>query len=272
MNLDILSLWNFNDPALSEARFREVLGSASLEDALILQTQIARTFGLRGDFTRAQEILAAIEAKVRGSSPAVQARYWLELGRTYSSATHSPDTQTEDAKVQARKAYLEAEALAKAAGIDDLAVDALHMLAFVDPKPEEQLAWDLRALEVVENSSQEAARKWEGSIRNNVGYALHQLGRYDEALQQFQMALAVRERTGNAQSVRIAYWMIAWTYRTMNRLNEALEIQLRLEKECETAGDPDPYVFEELEYIYRAIGNTDQAGLYAALLEKTRRT
>jgi hypothetical protein len=58
--------------------------------------------------------------------------------------------------------------------------------------------------------------------------------------------------------------MIAWNLRAMGRLEEALEIQLRLEKECEAAGEPDPYVFEELEALYRLLGNLERAEFYAA--------
>ena len=32
----------------------------------------------------------------------------------------------------------------------------------------------------------------------------------------------------------------------------ALDIQLRQKSECEAAGAPDPYVFEEFEILYRA--------------------
>jgi hypothetical protein len=45
--VDVDALWNFNDPAVSEARFREVLVKAQGDDALVLRTQIARTLGLR---------------------------------------------------------------------------------------------------------------------------------------------------------------------------------------------------------------------------------
>jgi hypothetical protein len=50
----------------------------------------------------------------------------------------------------------------------------------------------------------------------------------------------------------------------MGRLLEALAIQLRLEKECDATGEPDPYVFEELEHLYRALQDTERADFYAA--------
>jgi tetratricopeptide (TPR) repeat protein len=104
--------------------------------------------------------------------------------------------------------------------------------------PADQLKWAQEALAVVEASSQADAKKWEASIRNNVGYALHQQGRYAEALDQFALALACRERAGVAEPIRVARWMVAWTLRALDRLDEALDMQLRLERQCAAAGAP----------------------------------
>jgi len=52
--------------------------------------------------------------------------------------------------------------------------------------------------------------------------------------------------------------------RAMGRLDEAMEIQLRLERECDDAGEPDPYVFEELELLYQALNDSEKAEFYAA--------
>jgi hypothetical protein len=59
--------------------------------------------------------------------------------------------------------------------------------------------------------------------------------------------------------------MVAWTLRALGRADEALEIQLRLERECDDAHAPDQYVYEELEILYRARGNGDKAKHYAEL-------
>jgi GNAT superfamily N-acetyltransferase len=262
--IDISTLWDFNRPEISEERFRAALSSASVDDAFILQTQIARSYGLREDFSMAQQILFDIEAQIQNASAEAQARYYLELGRTYSSATHPPESQTAETQELARAAYLRAYELARDANLDSLAIDALHMLTFVDTAPEEQLEWNYKAIALMVASSQPDALKWAGALHNNSGYAMHLLGRYDDALAEFKQALAAHERNGNPQTVRIAYWMIAWTLRSLGQLNEALEIQLRLEKEWDEAGEPDPYVFEELETLYQALGNPEKAKFYAS--------
>ncbi len=262
---DFAQLWDFSKPAVSEQRFRAALQTAEGDDALILQTQIARTYGLRKDFAKARDLLKSIATSVSTAGAEARARYALELGRTYASATHPPETQTAEAKSRARAAYESALEIARAAHLDGLAIDALHMLAFVDTAPADQLKWGQESLAVVEASSQPATKKWEASVRNNIGYALHQLGRFDEALVQFKQAVVLRERGTNAESIRTAHWMVAWTLRALGRMDEALAIQLRLERECEAAKAPDPYVYEELEILYRAKGDESRAGRYAEL-------
>lgn len=264
MAIDLTPLWDFGKPADTEQRFLAALEGASPEDALILQTQIARTHGMRRDFARAQAILAAIQDDALVASPEAQVRYFLELGRTFASATHPPESQTSEAIDAARSLYLQAFDVARANELDGLAIDALHMMAFVDKEPEAQLEWDRKALAYLEQSNQPEAKAWEGSLRNNVGYALYQQGRYEDAVEEFIHSLMAHERVGKPRNVRVAYWMIAWTYRAQERFQEALEIQLRLERECAEAGEPDPYVFKELGLLYRALGDVERAEHYEA--------
>ena len=265
MAIDVTPLWNFDDPVESEQRFRSALATATGDDAIVLQTQISRSYGLRGDFAKAREILESLEPLLRTAGAEARSRYWLELGRTYASATHPPESQTRETKERARTAYMQAVEIARSGQLDGLAIDALHMLAFVDTEPADQLKWGQDALAIVQASSQSPAKDWEASIRNNVGYALYQLGRYDEALDQFEHAVPLRERGKNVEATRTAYWMVAWTLRALNRVDEALKIQLRLEQERQAAGIPSPYVFEELELLYRARGDAARARHYAEL-------
>jgi tetratricopeptide (TPR) repeat protein len=265
MAIDLKPLWNFDDPRQSERRFRAALVTAIGDDALILQTQIARSYGLRGDFPKAQEILKGLEPQLQAAGVEARARHSLELGRTYASATHSPESQTSEAKGRARTAYKQAYQIAKSGQLDGLAVDALHMLAFVDTAPADQLKWGQEALAIAQASSQPSAKNWEASLRNNIGHAFYELGRYEEALYQFRQAVILRDRGEDVQAKRIARWMVGWTLRALNHIDEALETQLCLERECEAGGAPSPYVFGELELLYRASGDELRANHYAGL-------
>jgi tetratricopeptide (TPR) repeat protein len=269
MAIDLKPMWDFNDPAQSEQRFRTALAGASADDAFVLQTQIARTYGLRRDFSRAQDILKGLEAQLASVGPQARVCYWLELGRTDASTTHRPESHTPQAIERARTAYTAAYELAKVHGLDRFAIDALHMLAFVDCEPADQLKWGQEALAIALASSQPSAKSWEGSLRNNIGCALHGLGRYGEALEHFEQALVLRERGPDIQATRIASWMVGWTLRALDRVEEALEIQLRLERERAAAGAPSPFVFGELELLYRAKGAVERADHYAQLKTAT---
>jgi tetratricopeptide (TPR) repeat protein len=268
--IEIGPLWDYSQPEASEQRFRAALAGAQGDDVLILQTQIARTYSLRRDFARAREILQEVERALPRVGHEARTRYWLELGRTYASGVHPRETQTPDALETARGHFQHALEVARAGQLDGLEVDAIHMMAMVDTAPTDQLKWGREALAVLLASEQPAARRWEGSIRNNIGCALHGLGRYAEALEEFEQALVLRQASGNAEAIHAARWMIAWTLRALRREDEALAIQLALEQEAEAAGRPDPCVFEELELLYRARGEADRAAHYARRREAAR--
>lgn len=269
MAIDLAPLWDFSKPALSEDRFRAALATAQGDDALILKTQIARTWGLRRDFERARQILAEVQPQIAQAGAEAQALYWLELGRTWASATHKPEQLTPDAKTRARNAYDRALAIAKAAKLDGLAIDTVHMYAFIDTAPEDGIRWADEGLKLANASTQPAARHWKAVLHNNRGVALNQLKRHEEALVEFKTALPLYEAGGNTTYIRIAHWMIANTLRLMSHLDEARDIQLRLEREWDADHAPDPYVFEELELIYRAQGDAERADHYAARLKAT---
>jgi tetratricopeptide (TPR) repeat protein len=139
------------------------------------------------------------------------------------------------------------------------------MMAIVETDPTAQVAWIEQGLEIARTSDEPAARRWEASLRNNLGMALHELGRDEDALAAFQRALALREASGDEGAIRVAWWMVAWVLRHLGRPAEALTIQLRLEREGDAAGEPDPYVYEELELLFRVLGDEEQAAHYAAL-------
>jgi tetratricopeptide (TPR) repeat protein len=260
--VDVSALWDFSDPKLSERRFREALNIAAGDDRLILQTQIARTYALRKDFSAARDVLQAIASAVADAGAEARARYWLELGRTHASHRHDPASQTPQSLTLARNAFSTALTIARAARLDDLVIDALHMFVFVDTAPEDQLRWNREALAVIAQSEQPAAKRWEASIRSNAGEALYDLGRFDEALEFFQRALFLREQSADARGARDARWHIARILRVKNQLDDALEIQLSLEREADAAQQPRYYIYEELQLIYQAKGDSDRAVKY----------
>ena len=200
--MDVGPLWNFADPAASEAAFRAALARGpALDDALTLETQVARSLGLRSLFAEGHAVLDAVDARLGAAGAEPRVRSLLERGRLHRSAK---------APAPARPLFEEAATRAEAAGLGALHVDALHMLALVAPDPSEELRANERALAVALASSEPAVQRWEAPLAHNIGMALHGLGRHDDALAAFRRALAARQSAGRPAETRVARWMVAW--------------------------------------------------------------
>jgi tetratricopeptide (TPR) repeat protein len=74
-------------------------------------------------------------------------------------------------------------------------------------------------------------------------------GDFERALATFEEALAARKRIGDAVTIRVARWMIAWSLRNLGRRDEAREIQQSLKRELGSIGVVDEYVDEELALL-----------------------
>ncbi len=268
--VDLSVLWDFGNPALSEQRFKAALAGASADDALVLQTQIARSFGLRRDFASARQLLASLQPQLASASAEARVRHALEWGRAHASGRHPPEAVDEAAKAEARQSWQQALALAREAALDDLAIDAIHMFAFIDTAPAQQQHWAEQALAVVLGSEQPAARRWEASVRNNLGLSLEQQGRHAEALAQYQQALDLRRKSGHAQNTLVAGYMVARSLRFQGRADEALVLQHQLLHDSEALGAADPFVLDELALLYRARGDAAQADAAAERARQLR--
>jgi tetratricopeptide (TPR) repeat protein len=230
------AMWDVADPAGSAVRFaaaRNELDPGSLR-AWELATQQARALGLAGRFAEGHALLDDLQRAGADAHPVVRARMALERGRLLNSAGNP---------AAAVPSFLAALPAAEAASRDDLAADALHMLAIADPGQESR--WYAQGVQLAEASSDPSARRWLGPLHNNHGWALHDMGRYDEALVSFHAAFDAYRTTGDAESVRIAEWTIARGLRSLGRMDDALVIQRRLKAD----GPPDPYVDAELAIL-----------------------
>jgi tetratricopeptide (TPR) repeat protein len=252
---DFDKLWDYNKPAETEARFRAILPEAeSAAEAtgdisyyLQLLTQIGRTLGLQRKFDQAHAILDEVETEMAGGD-LVEVRYLLERGRAFNSSKQ-PETAVPLFKKAAR--------LAQQLQADGYAVDALHMLGIAAP-PEARLDWTRQAITYAETSTQEPARRWLGSLYNNMGWTLFDEKAYAEALDYFQRAQVFREAQGNEENIRIARWCVAKVLRVLGRLEESLAIQRDLENTGESVG----FVQEEIGECLHAMGQVEAAKPY----------
>jgi tetratricopeptide (TPR) repeat protein len=247
--MDIDALWDYGDPAASEQRFRAALDTASAEQQLELQTQIARTLSLRRRFDEAHSMLDAVRPRAATTS-AVQVRYGLERGRTFNSAGQ---------REPARSLFEQAFAQAQAARLDALAVDAAHMVAITHAGSPAALDWNRRGIDLARASSDPQARRLVPAMLNNSAWDLHDMGRPAEALVLFEQALAEWTARGSPSQVRVAVWSVAHCLRSLGSHDEALARQQALLAEHLRAGSSDGYVNEEIAENLLALGRADEA-------------
>ena len=191
---------------------------------------MARALGLQGRFEEADRLLG----RVVFDSPPVATRLLLERGRILNSSRH-PDA--------AAPYFISARLTAKRAHLAFLEVDALHMLAISDA--DNAARWTDEALAVLDQTGEERTRRWAVSLHNNLGWHLHDLHRYDEALTQFSLAQGAAIRFGTEEQRFRSRWAIARCLRSLGRLPEALALQRELA--AERPGDAD--VAEELSEL-----------------------
>ncbi|WP_120521080.1 hypothetical protein [Arthrobacter celericrescens] len=185
-------LWTFEDPALSEARFREAMQDPRFDDfeRLELATQLGRAIGLQGRYEEADALLDSIDTE---EEPTLAVRVLLERGRLLNSSGHP---------AMAVPLLEQAAELGDHLGEEFLTVDALHMLAIADSGHQE--SWTRSALEYASAVDDPRTKRWMVSLHNNLGWALHDDGRRTEALVEFQLAEQWAERVGTPQQQRWA--------------------------------------------------------------------
>ncbi len=236
--VDVAGLWDFEDPTGSEARLRAAAAAASGTASQVLMTQVARALALQERYDEGHAVLDAVEAgPLQGET---HARVALERGRLLRSAGE-PE--------RSRSHFEDAARAAEGAGLAGLHIDALHMLALLEPTPAAQAAANRAALAAASRSGDPAALRWRASLLNNLGCALVDAGQVDQALGVFEEALRERELRGEKRETQIARWMVAWALRLQGRTADALRIQRALKAELSAAGVDDPYVDEELQIL-----------------------
>ena len=217
--VDIDSLWEYRDPAASEARFRAELATAKGDDRLELLTQVARTYSLRNRFMEAHAILDEVQTRLAHAGPRPRIRYLLERGRTFNS-----DGEPE----RARPFFLEAFQRARKAKEEGLAVDAAHMVAITWSGTRRGLEWNRRGLALARESHDAKAQALVPAMLNNSAWDLYRLHRYKEALRAFENAQRAWTRRGGPEQVAVARWSVAHCLRALGREREALGILVAL--------------------------------------------
>ena len=234
------SLWTIDDPVEGRVKLERAIeeypGSADE-----LRTQIARSLGLLGRFDEAWAEFSKISNM---DSPIVAVRMEIEKGRLRNSSGHRND---------AKPHFLRALELAEQWRFDYYGIDAAHMLGIAS-EGQESVRWSKTALELLANSEDQRARRWKGSLLNNLGWTYFSMGELDSALSSFESALDFQKTVGDPVRIRVARWTVARCLRALKRYDEAFAIQSDLVRYPEQG-----YVSEELGELLLVMGRGDEA-------------
>jgi hypothetical protein len=155
------SFWNYDDPAGTETKCRELLpkaqaGSDRGYEAELL-TQIARAQGLQQKYADAHATLDQVDGMLQADMKTARVRSGLERGRVFNSS----------GKTEASVPFFtQALQSAQEAGLEYYAVDAAHMLG-IATKGEDSLRWNQEAIRLAEAAGDPKARRWLGPLYNN---------------------------------------------------------------------------------------------------------
>lgn len=261
---DLDALWDFERPALSEARFKAAY-TEETDPSLrgILLTQMARAQGLRQEYAEAHRTLDSLRESLFELSPLVSIRYALERGRLLNAAK-----QPAKAQRWFRGGLLLAQRQAERS-TDDLAdlevqmIDAMHMLAITE-KGQTALDWNTKALDLAEASSHARTANWKGSLYNNIGWNYYDQKNYPKALEYMRKALAWHEERQTGRPVLIARWSVGKLLRMSGEPEKALLLQYEAERGFALRKEEDGYVFEEIGENLRVLGRHEEAKSYFA--------
>lgn len=233
-------LWDWDNAAVSEHRFRELLPRARaagnpgyLVEAM---SQVARALGRQSRFAEGHQVLDEAEAHLKPGLDRARVRCLLERGRLFNSGK-----QPEKSK----PLFLRAWELGNRCGEEALALDAAHMLGIVE-NPDQALEWSHRAISLAEKSEKPDVRGWLGPLYNNTGWTYYDRGEYPRALELLRKAEAFYRERGTPAQIRIARYSVGKTLRALGKVEEALSIQQAVRQELTAAREEDGYIEEEL--------------------------
>jgi hypothetical protein len=183
-------LWDFSDPAGSEARLRAAADEWTDAAARAeLETQVARALGLQERFHEGDAVLDAVSA----DTPAIAVRAALERGRLRNASGD---------RSAAIALFRSAARDAESADLIFLRVDALHMLAIADTR--HAADWTAEALRALDGTTEPRTLRWHVSLHNNAGWTRLDSGDVAGAITEFELAKEAATRWGTPQQVEWA--------------------------------------------------------------------
>lgn len=243
---DFDQMWDFNDPAGTERKLREILPAAEKSGDFSyhaqLLTQIARAQGLQGRFDEAMTTLNEVATMSRDDMTLAQVREVLERGRVLNSSGDP---------AMAMRSFLSAYKLAEHEHYWRYAIDAVHMLAIAAPTPEAQIEWNLRGIEMVAQHPDQ--QRWLHALYNNLGESYAKARDYRSALIAFEKLASINNN--DIYTLKDQARML----RLLGRVDRAEQIVRPIHERLERESKRDGWISEEYAESLFALGRDAEA-------------
>jgi tetratricopeptide (TPR) repeat protein len=114
-------------------------------------------------------------------------------------------------------------------------------------------------MQLARTSQDPVARRWVGSLANNMGWARYDADDIDGAIALFEQSRDAFLADGRADRARVARWSVARCLRSRGDVAGALDAQEELLAELDALGETDGHVLEEIAECLLALGRADDA-------------
>jgi tetratricopeptide (TPR) repeat protein len=240
---DVDGFWNFDDLTQTETIIKEQLDAEKMANStrlVELLTQLARVQGLLGKLTDAGATLLLANDLLgkhhEGGPLRAKIRFLIEQGRFFGLSMNSH---------QSLAYFAKAWELASPSDQTFFIIEAAVMLSVSQP-PKYQNEWLQRALKMAEEATDNDSKLWLSQLYTMAGWHSFDFRKYDEALDNFQKALAQPYSEKEKSKLQRIKWAVGRTLRALNRLEESLEMQRALQAELEAEGKINGHVILEI--------------------------
>lgn len=255
---DIDGFWTSDDLTVTEATIRHQLPDKQempwTSEEIGRLTQLARVQNLQEKSNDAKVTLDKARALFLNCPPdsgkvRTEIRLILEEGRHLWLARNP---------AKAQNFFNQAWTMATEMKEDFFAVDAAIMLSLCQPK-KSQNEWLQKALALAEGSRDEQGKLWLTQLYVLNGWHCFDFRRFEEALENFNKALARPRGNGETSDLFMIRWCVGRALRGLNRVAEALDVQTQLKTDLSILGRVNGYVFLELAECLQLLQRTEDA-------------
>jgi hypothetical protein len=141
------------------------------------------------------------------------------------------------------------------------AIDAIHMIAIVEPQPKDQIEWNLKGIALAE--SDPLQKGWLLALLKNIGESYLTIHNYELACESFER-LAQMQRGAYGEPDKNTVKDISKSLRLANNPEEALELLQPVLDKLLSEGQDDGYLRQEIAESNLDAGRANESKMHFA--------